>query len=314
MRNKKMIFTMSVLILFFVFTGYLQAKTPQESLNQYVANLQKNPNDHALREKIISYVRTMKPPPAIPAEAKRPFIKGVTFQKDATSSSDFELAIKSYKEALLLAPWWPDAIYNLALAQESAGKYDDAMKNLKLYLLTKPKDAEAAETKLYSLEAKKEKAAKDTAKTIEKKAKKQEVFIKDLAGSWFVTWEQSVANMSAADREEFLGRDYYQMSITGKNEFALKWERQVGGRGGKMMPYSVTYSGTVSGTKINGNYYCRQGSKPWNCGIIDYSAPFDGTISEDGRKIRVTYRGMINYDMNTCSKKYAEWTREFAKE
>ncbi len=313
MRNKRLIFTMSTLILLFVLTGYLQAKTPQEILNQYVADLQKNPNDHALREKIINHVRTMKPLPAIPAEAKRPFIKGVTFQKDATSSSDFELAIKSYKEALLLAPWWPDAIYNLALAQESAGKYDDAMKNLKLYLLTKPKDADEAETKLYSLEAKKEKAAKDTAKAGEKKVKKQEEFIKNLAGTWVITWESNI-NMSGAEREEWLGRDIYQMNIIGNNQFTLSWERQVGGKGEKMMPYSVTYSGTVNGTKINGNYLCRHGSKPWNCGVIDFSAPFDGTISDDGRKVRVTFKGLINYDMNTCSKKYAEWTREFTKE
>lgn len=313
MQNKKMIFAMSVLVLLLVFTEYSPAKTPQEILDQYVTELQKNPNDYALREKIIRHVQTMKPSPAIPAEAKRPFVKGITFQKEATSPSDFELAIKYYKEALLLAPWWSDAIYNLALAQESAGKYNEAMQNLKLYLLTKPKDADEAETKLYTLEAKKEKAVKDTVNAGERKAKKQEGFIKNLAGSWVITWENNI-NMSSADREEWLGRDYYQMSITGQNEFTLKWERQVGGRGEKMMPYSVTYNGRVSGTKINGNYYWRQGSKPWNCGTIDFSGPFDGTISDDGRKIRITFKGMINYDMNTCSKKYAEFIQEFAKE
>ena len=48
-----------------------QAPTPQEALTQYVAALQRNPNDMALREKIIRYVQTMTPAPAIPDRAPR---------------------------------------------------------------------------------------------------------------------------------------------------------------------------------------------------------------------------------------------------
>ena len=45
-----------------------QAQSPQQILNQYVADLQKSPNDYALREKIIRHVQAMKQKPAIPAE------------------------------------------------------------------------------------------------------------------------------------------------------------------------------------------------------------------------------------------------------
>lgn len=57
-----------VFVLIFALMSTVQAQTPQETLNQYVSDLQKNPNDNALREKIIRHVQTMKPAPAIPEE------------------------------------------------------------------------------------------------------------------------------------------------------------------------------------------------------------------------------------------------------
>jgi len=56
--------------IFFLLLGIsvsiAQAQSPQETLNQYISDLQKNPTDYALREKIIKHVQTMKPAPAIP--------------------------------------------------------------------------------------------------------------------------------------------------------------------------------------------------------------------------------------------------------
>ena len=53
-----------------------QAQTPQQTLNQYVSDLQKTPNDYALREKIIKHVQTMRPAPAVPEEATAPLCHG----------------------------------------------------------------------------------------------------------------------------------------------------------------------------------------------------------------------------------------------
>ena len=61
-----------VFMLLFVFISAVQAQPPQHTLNQYIADLQKNPGDYALREKIIRHVQTMKPAPPIPAEAVKP--------------------------------------------------------------------------------------------------------------------------------------------------------------------------------------------------------------------------------------------------
>jgi len=141
-------------------SAFCQGKiaTPQQTLKQYISDLQNNPDDNALREKIIKYVQTMKQKPAIPEEARRYFVKAVTMQKEAKNTKGFEIAVTAYNQALLIAPWWPEAYYNLSIAMESSGQYDEAVQTLKLYLMTKPNasDVRAAQDKIYALEAKKE--------------------------------------------------------------------------------------------------------------------------------------------------------------
>jgi membrane protein implicated in regulation of membrane protease activity len=56
----------SVAMLLALLPAQAQTGSPQDTLNQYISDLQKNPTDYALREKIIKHVQTMKPAPAIP--------------------------------------------------------------------------------------------------------------------------------------------------------------------------------------------------------------------------------------------------------
>jgi len=145
-------------LLMIVFNGAVQAQTQQQTLTQYVADLHKNPNDNALREKIIKHVQGMRQKPAVPEEARRYFVKAVTMQKEAKNTKGFEIAVNAYNQALLIAPWWPEAYYNLSIALESSGQYDEAVKALKLYLGTNPSASESrtVQDKIYALEAKKE--------------------------------------------------------------------------------------------------------------------------------------------------------------
>jgi tetratricopeptide (TPR) repeat protein len=279
-----------------------QTKSPQDTLKQYISDLQKNPNDDALREKIIKHVQTMKSKPSIPEEARRHFVKGMTFQKEAKSASDYELAIKAYEEALLSAPWWPEAYNNLALSQEAAGRFDDGIRSLMLYLMTKPKDAEKVRNRMYAMEAKEEKAAKN-----------QEEFIHGLAGAWYAIGRTDYRG-DLAERERIFGRDYYQMSITGRNAFSLTLTGHRGGIGTPIPGYSETYTGTVSGTRISGYFSKRDNYTEWKCGMVDFSGTFDGTISADGRTMRVTTRGLLGFNVDTCSKLDHEFTREFTKD
>lgn len=127
-------------------------------LQSLVQQLQSNPSDTALRERIITMARELKPPPAVPEEARRHFVKGTTIAKAATDAAGQALAVKSFEEALKLAPWWGDAWYNLAIAQELTGQLDAARTSLKLYILTGPEGDEArkAQDRIYALEAKQE--------------------------------------------------------------------------------------------------------------------------------------------------------------
>ena len=152
-----------VFMLLCVFIFPVQAQSPQQTLNQCVADLQKNPNDYALREKIIRHVQTMKPAPAVPEEAKRYLVRGKAAFKGAKEARDFQDAAEEFKKALLYAPWLAEGYYNLGVIQDKAGQYDDAMKNLKFYLIAAPKapDAEKVKELVYEIEYRKEKVAKD---------------------------------------------------------------------------------------------------------------------------------------------------------
>lgn len=157
-----------------------QSVNPQGTLNQYIAELQKNPDDFALREKIIKLVQEMKPQPAVPEEAQRHLGRGSAAVEIAKTSDDFLLAISEFKKALRLAPWLANAYFNLAVVQEKAGQFNEAIQNFNLYLLAAPSaaDAQDVKTRIYGLELKAErqqKEEKEKSTREEREKQKQEV-------------------------------------------------------------------------------------------------------------------------------------------
>ena len=90
----------------------------------------------------------------IPEEARRHFDRGIAAVEIATTAADYESAIKEFKEAIRLAPDWPDAYYNLGLVQEKAGKLGEAAESYKGYLRVSPEadDAEAVKSLVNKLE------------------------------------------------------------------------------------------------------------------------------------------------------------------
>jgi hypothetical protein len=132
--------------------------TQRQKLKEYVEALQNTPDDVELRQKIVELAATLKPPPVIPEEARRYYVKAVTLQKQAKTAAEVTPAIVAYSQALLLAPWWADGYYNMSSALELAGRFPEAMLALKLYLATNPKDARAAQDRIYAIEAEQEHA------------------------------------------------------------------------------------------------------------------------------------------------------------
>jgi tetratricopeptide (TPR) repeat protein len=152
-----------VVLLLGLSVSISQAQSPQQTLNQYISDLQKNPNDYALREKIIRHVQTMKPAPAVPREAERFMNRGAAAAKSAKDANDFKDAVAEFEKATLSAPWMANAYYNLGVAQDKAGMYSSAIRSLKLYLIAAPNapDAKNVEKLIDEIEYRQEKAAKE---------------------------------------------------------------------------------------------------------------------------------------------------------
>jgi tetratricopeptide (TPR) repeat protein len=116
------------------FCAQAQAPTPQQTLRQYVADLQHNPDDTALRDKIIELAKRMRPAPVVPQSAKAEFAKTAAQLKTASTANDFRAAAKTFEHVALQAPWYTDAYYNAASAYNRAAEYENAKRNLALYM------------------------------------------------------------------------------------------------------------------------------------------------------------------------------------
>lgn len=152
-----------IILTFMVLAASAFAQSPREQLSQMVVQLQKTPNDNALREKIIKLAAGIKPPPAVSEEARRSFVRGNTAFSGAKEPDDYARAVQRYEEALVIAPWWGDAYFNLAKALELRQEYSRAIQAIKLFVLTDPAadDVRKAKDYSYALEDKQEKLTKE---------------------------------------------------------------------------------------------------------------------------------------------------------
>lgn len=141
-------------------------------LQTMVQQFQSNPSDTALRQRIIQTARQLKPALAVPEAAREQFVQGTTIAQSAKDAAGQALAVKRFEEALKIAPWWGDALYNLAVAQELAGQFDAAQESLRLYMLTglNQEEARKAQDRIYALKAKKELAAAEANSPAARKA------------------------------------------------------------------------------------------------------------------------------------------------
>jgi hypothetical protein len=212
-------------LIAFVALSYPQSQ--QVTLNQYVSDLQKNPNDNALREKIIRHVQGMKQKPSIPEEAREHYVMAVTFVEKAKDNSGYERAIEQYKAALLTAPWWADAYKKQAIVQKATARYDDAITSLNLYILTQPADVRDAQDEIYKLKALKLSATEDQLKKQREEQKREapKVFLQQLKqkynGATYNHEQCSHANQSGCFKEvgswpcgcneaEYRGNNWYK--------------------------------------------------------------------------------------------------------
>jgi tetratricopeptide (TPR) repeat protein len=181
---KKVKITQALLFLIavmFMWVSPVLAQSTDVDFEQAVIEYQQSPMT-AAAEKVIKLAAAMGRLPAIPEEGRRHFVRGTALFRDANSPDDFNQVLDEFKQATDLAPWWPEARYNWALAYEAAGDYAEAIDHLNLYLLFKLPEAEAraVQDKIYVLEAKQEKAAKEKEYAEERKLEEKKLEEKKL--------------------------------------------------------------------------------------------------------------------------------------
>ena len=251
-----------VFIVFILAAGAVFAETPREQLKQMVQQLQKNPNDNALREKIIKLAQELKPAPAVPDEAERRMVRGTAAFKGSKSVADYRDAAKEFEQAALAAPWYGDAYVNLGVAQDKAENYEAALRSLKLALLALPNDKEI-KVLIYEVEYRNDKVNSAVA-AVEQEKKTKKEFIEKLDGA---QWQEDTINYSYCDD--------LTLEIH-RGEIYLGWITTRPG---------VT-AGNLDPPKLGKGFYTSQGRVEGRDFVIDNSSiTYRGTISEDGEKI-----------------------------
>lgn len=101
-----------------------------------------------LRDSAISANLHLNQPLPIPAAAEQQEVFGKSAAETANNNSNLFDAIRFFKHATRIAPWWPDGYYNLAVVLEKAKMYGTAADALQWYLRAAPNAPDAANVKL----------------------------------------------------------------------------------------------------------------------------------------------------------------------
>lgn len=255
----------------------------REALRHYVTALQATPEgsstEQQLRETIIKLARKLDPPPAVPEEAERRMARGRAAIESASSEQDFIEAATEFQKAARAAPWLPEAYFNLGVVYEKAGRYEEARRNLKLYLTAAPNasDAKQVREQLYKLEFQAEKANRQKE---EERKKVEEARVRPyeaLSGAW----------ENPVDQRPEGRRAKYSLRITGPNHIEI-W------RDNDCVDFDCTsrrprkeFDLTVSGNELSGirhdvTYLTRNTCK--------FEVPVQGVLKSNGQRIVLRFQ------------------------
>jgi hypothetical protein len=106
------------------------AESTREQLKAGVEQLQRSPNDTALRVRVIKLAQAVKPAPVVPDQAIKYEGRGQFRFKNAKTLQDYAEAAKEYEQAVLSAPWVLGYYLDLCTIYEKTGKFTEA--NIKL--------------------------------------------------------------------------------------------------------------------------------------------------------------------------------------
>ena len=222
---------------------------------------------------MIRVFTNLNPPPVVPEEAKRHAVRAQTYLQTAKMDQDYAKALKEYEKALLLAPWWADAYFNCALAQEAAEDFEGAIRSWNLFLAAAPNDASAGkiQNKIYALEVQAEKMAPFK--------------------PWLGKWRSPSGSVLKMKVE---GNLLYLVEVA-PSPAALK----TGWRAGDRVLYGV-----VSGSKMHGKCLMMNDDVDViRCFGEKFEMDARAELSPDGKTITV-WEKAANFQINTCKINY----------
>jgi tetratricopeptide (TPR) repeat protein len=276
-----------------------QAGKYREALTHYVNALQSvsegSAKDSELREKIINLSQKIQPPPAVPEETVKYEGRAEAAVRNAKTPEDFLDASKEYRKALLLAPWVASYYFNLGVVLEKAGKPDEAIRSLRLYLLaaTNAPDLREVQKRIAGLEYEDEKQAERKALGQQNKFKPE-----SLSGIWS-RWK---------DDKWF---ETVELRITGRliETRRLRWNDQ--------HPRNTNWEELVSdfdfdGKSLNSSAPLRYGNrtKSWKMTLISNDAMIEEYFYEGGEGAKRYQDGELVSYVTSPAWNRVEWKRE----
>ena len=128
-----------------------------------------SPDKDPAFQTIVSNYRSASEKPVFPEEARRCKVQA----EAAVNEKRFDDAQDGYREALEIAPWWPEGHFNRALVLAELNEFPIAVVEMQRYLALVPDapDARAAQDKIYIWEAK-AKSSQDPGSSVSKESKK----------------------------------------------------------------------------------------------------------------------------------------------
>ena len=129
------------------------SRNPQNSFEESLSSFNNTSWDDDRRLKVVRAAASLPALPPIPEEARQAALQASALMKalmkQSSDPKDLALPIELLKKALVIAPWWGNAYYNLSRAWELDGQYDEAVKQMGYYLELKPSEADAAEARAH---------------------------------------------------------------------------------------------------------------------------------------------------------------------
>ncbi len=258
----------------------------REALSHYVAALQSTPDgsdaEQRLREKIIELAHKLQPPPAIPNKVIQYEGRAEAAVKNAEKSKDYLDAAKEYQKAIRLAPWVGSLYFNLGIVLEKAGKTEEAIKNLKLYLLAVPhaQDARSVKKKIAGLEYGIEKGISGIKKA-------PEPVSSDFGGIW--------------RRQHGDGYTDYRIEVNGSNVTGTllenSWNR-FGKDKARWIDHPNDFQGTVTGDRMIGTWANKMHVFK-SCPSPTRQEPIQGYLKPNGKEIEISFEYM-QWDTAVC--------------